>query len=148
MAPERDWTKELSKIDKRLESISDEALYPTSGAKSATARAEAVAQQRTTSTLGVFARLLLSVALGVGMLFWPYETRCGLGLAAYLGAVTVLVASGLWSSVWTWRHRTGRGHALSLLVLLWGLVLGATEVLPRVGYAKPDVMHPATWTCR
>jgi len=36
---------------------------------------------------------------------------------------------------------------LSLLLILWGLVLGSMEVLPRVGYAKPDLAHPATWAC-
>jgi len=26
-------------------------------------------------------------------------------------------------------------------------VLGAIEVLPRVGYAKPTPVHPAYWMC-
>jgi hypothetical protein len=34
-------------------------------------------------------------------------------------------------------------HTLSLLVLLWGLVLAAREVLPRTGYAR----HVRTWSC-
>jgi hypothetical protein len=150
---DRDWTKELSKIDKQLESISDEALFPTKGgpakgAKETAARAEAVEKQRTTSTFGVFLRLMLSVALGVGILFWPYDARCGFGLAGYLAAVGVVTASGVWSAIWTWRHRSARGHTLSLLLILWGLVLGAMEVLPRIGYGKPDAMHPATWACK
>jgi hypothetical protein len=91
---------------------------------------------------------LLSIALGVGILFWPYDARCGFGLAGYLAAVGVVTASGIWSAVWTWRHRSARGHTLSLLLILWGLVLGAMEVLPRIGYGKPDVMHPATWVCK
>jgi len=53
----------------------------------------------------------------------------------------------VWSSVWTWRHRTARAHVLSLLLILWGMVLGATELLPRLGYAKPDPMRPTGWTC-
>lgn len=150
--PERDWTKELSKIDKQLESISDEALFPTksgppSSPKAAAVRAEAIEKQRTTSTFGVFLRLALSVALGVGILFWPYEARCGIALAGYLAAVGAVVGSGVWSAVWTWRHRSARGHMLSLLLVVWGLVLGAMEVLPRVGYAKSDPLHPATWGC-
>jgi hypothetical protein len=151
---ERDWTKELAKIDKQLESVSDEALFPakTSGpaksAKAAASKAENLEKQRTTSTLGVFLRLLLSVALGIGILWWPYDARCGFGLAGYLAAVGIVTASGIWSAVWTWRHRSARGHTVSLLLILWGLVLGAMEVLPRVGYGKPDVMHPATWVCK
>jgi hypothetical protein len=96
----------------------------------------------------VFLRLLLSVALGVAIVFWPYDARCGFGLAGYLAAVSVVTASGIWSAVWTWRHRSARGHTLSLLLVFWGVILGAMEVLPRVGYAKADAMHPATWVCR
>jgi hypothetical protein len=151
--PERDWAKEMKKIDRQLESISDEALFPTKagatkGPKAAAAQAENLEKQRTTSTLGVFLRLLLSVALGVGIYFWPYDARCGFGLFGYLAAVGVVTASGIWSAVWTWRHRSARGHTLSLLLILWGATLGAMEVLPRIGYAKTDALHPATWTCR
>jgi hypothetical protein len=150
---ERDWTKEMTKIDRQLESISDEALFPTKsgpgkGPTAAAAKAENLEKQRSTSTLGVFLRLLLSVALGVGIAFWPYDARCGLGLAGYLAAVGVVTASGIWSAVWTWRHRSARGHTLSLLLVLWGVILGSMEVLPRIGYAKTDALHPATWTCK
>ena len=31
----------------------------------------------------------------------------------------------------------GAAHLLSLLLVMWGVVLGAIEVLPRIGYAKP-----------
>jgi hypothetical protein len=143
----RDWDKELAKIDRQLESASDETMFPTAPAKTPVARAEAVAQQEKTSTFGAVARLALVVALGVGMLFWPYGARCGLGLAAYLGAVGVLIGGGVWSALWTWRNRTARAHVLSLLVLLWGLVLGGMEILPRTGYAKPTLDHPAIWRC-
>ena len=149
--PERDWAKEMKKIDRQLESISDEALFPTKanptkGPIAAAARAENLEKQRTTSTLGVFLRLLLSVALGVGIYFWPYDARCGFGLFGYLAAVGVVTPSGIWSAVWTWRQRSARGHALSLLLILWGATLGAMEILPRIGYAKTDALHPATWT--
>jgi hypothetical protein len=92
-------------------------------------------------------RLLLATALGVGMVFWPYEARCGGGLFGYLAATGMLVAAGTWSAMWTWRHRSARGHAWSLLLILWGGILGAREVLPRIGYAIPSEAHPATWMC-
>lgn len=145
---DRDWSKELAKIDRQLESVSDEALFPSKTAATPAAKQEAVQAQRTTSSLGAFARLALSVALGVGILFWPYEARCGFGLFTYLAAVAVVTVSGVWSAVWTWRHRTARGHVLSLLIVLWGLVLGSIEVLPRVGYAKPDAVRAAGWMCK
>jgi hypothetical protein len=143
----KDWDSELKKIDRMMEGASDEALLPAKSAPTPQAKAEAVAKQKGTSTLGVMARLVLAVALGVGMLFWPYEARCGLGLAAYLAAVGVVVGAGVWTSIWTWRHRSSRGHVLSLLLILWGGILGAIEILPRAGYAKPDPTR-ATWGCQ
>lgn len=145
--PDRDWNRELAKIDKQLESVADEQLFPKSAAKTTPERQEIVEKQSRTSTLGVMMRLLLAVALGVGMLFWPYEARCGLGLLGYLAAVGVLVTAGIWSAVWAWRHRAGKAHLLSLLIAVWGTILGAQELLPRVGYAKPTLDHPSVWQC-
>jgi hypothetical protein len=142
-----DWDKEMKKIDKQLESISDDALISTSGAKAPAEKARVAEVQRTTTTFGVFARLVLAVALGVAMLFWPYSVRCGPGLFAYLFASTMVGVAGVWSAVWTWRHRASQAHVLSLLLVVWGLVLAGLEVLPRVGYAFPTVAHPATWMC-
>jgi hypothetical protein len=142
-----DWDKEMAKIDRQLESISDEALLPSSGARSPAEKDAIVSTQGKTRTLGVLTRLVLAVVLGVAMIFWPYSTRCGAGLFGYLAAVGVLVTAGIWTAVWTWRHRTARGHVVSLLVLGWGLLLGATELLPRLGYAKPTPEHPAIWMC-
>ena len=142
----KDWDSELKKIDRMMEGASDEALLPAKTAKTPQARAEMVEKQRTTSTLGVMARLVLATALGVGMLFWPYDAKCGVGLAGYLAATGAVVAGGVWSAIWTWRHRSSRGHILSLLLILWGGVLGAIEILPRIGYAKPDAARPG-WSC-
>ena len=148
MADSRDWSKELSKIDRQLESISDDALFPkpAPGAP-AERRAEVREKQAGTKTWGVFLRLALATALGVAVLFWPYEARCGLNLAAYLGATSVVAVAGVWSAVWAWRHRSGRAHALALLLVLWGGILTAMEILPRVGYAKPDPTRPPGWVC-
>ena len=145
--PPSKWDKELAKIDKQLESLSDEALLPARPDAGPAARAETQAIQRETTTLGVMSRLLLATALGVGMAFWPYSARCGTGLFAYLGAVGVLMAAGAWSAVWTWRHRSAKAHLLSLLLILWGGTLAAMEVLPRIGYAIPTEAHPAAWMC-
>ena len=148
--PDRNWDSEMKKIDRQLESVSDEALFPTKGGQAPptpAARAANVEKQQSTSTLGVVLRLGLATALGVGMLFWPYGARCGFGLAAYIAATAAVVVGGVWSAVWAWRHRAGRAHSLALLLVLWGLVLGAIEVLPRVGYAKPTIDHPAIWSC-
>jgi hypothetical protein len=142
-----DWDKEMKKIDKQLESISDDALISTSGKKAPAEKAKVAEVQRTTTTFGVFARLMLAVILGLAMLFWPYSVRCGPGLFAYLFASAMVGVGGVWTAVWTWRHRSSQAHILSLLLVVWGLVLAGLEVLPRVGYAIPTTSHPATWMC-
>lgn len=143
-----DWDAELKKIDKQLESISDGAMIPAPKKGAPPAAKSAVTQERaTTRTWPAFLRLALATALAVGILFWPYPSRCGAGLAGYLAAVTVVTLGGLWSSVWTWRHRTARAHILSLLLVGWGIVLGAMEILPHTGYAKPDPARPVGFAC-
>ncbi|MBI2796851.1 MAG: hypothetical protein HYX65_09120 [Gemmatimonadetes bacterium] len=144
---DRNWDQELARIDRQLESVSDAALFP-SAAKASPAERQAIDTRRAgTRTWGAFLRLALSVAVGVGIVFWPYPARCGLGLGVYLLAVAGVLTGGVWSAIWTWKHRTPRAHALSLLVVAWSLVLGAIELLPRTGYALPTAAHPAAWIC-
>ena len=147
----KDWDKELAKIDKQLESVSDAQLFPdTKPAPAAPGKAAApvagtsvAASREAARSWPAILRLTLAVALGIGILFWPYDNRCGAGLAGYLVAVTAVFGAGIWSAVWTWRHRAARAHTLSILLIGWGLLLGATEVLPRIGYAKQTL----TWSC-
>ena len=147
---DRDWEAEMKKIDRAMGKVSDDTSVAAAKAPAQAAapvRLGSPSPAAATSRLGLFARVGLAVALGVGIVFWPYAARCGAGLAAYLGAVIVLVTAGGWSALWAWRHRSGKSHILGLLILVWGLVLASTEVLPRVGYAIPTVNHPADWTC-
>lgn len=139
---ERDWDAEMKKIDRHLAVAPGPARLPLEREG-----APAPVPSRATSAFGVYARLALAGALGVGILFWPYGSRCGFGLAGFLGAVTILIVAGLWSSVWTWRHRAARAHVLSLLLVMWGLALASVDVLSRTGWAKPSENHPARWSC-
>jgi putative flippase GtrA len=161
-----DWDKELAKIDKQLAKMGDDELVAPSparpslpagpakgGQKAAHAHAPATADVGSApltraAKFGLYGRVGLSVALAVGMMFWPYDAKCGAGVALYLGAVIAVLVSSVWSAVWSWRHRAARLHTLSLLLLTWGLVLGAVDILPRVGYAKPTLLHPAAWACK
>ena len=143
---DRDWDAEMRKIDQQLASIPSNASTPVRAQPQGGGGAVPMGRPET-STFGVMARLGLACALGVAIVFWPYSARCGLGLAGYLAAVTTLVVAGVWSSVWTWKHRSAKAHTVSLLLLTWGLVLAAADVLPRIGYAKPSANHPANWTC-
>lgn len=151
-----DWDRELSKIDRQLASIPDApgaageaAAAPPEpgGVDDAGAARERLARRTGTRTWGAFVRLALATALGIAILFWPYGSRCGGGLAVYLLAIAAVVTGGLWSAVWTWRHQTARAHVLSLLLVLWGLTLAAVEVLPRAGYAKADAARPVGFAC-
>jgi hypothetical protein len=143
-----DWDAELKKIDRQLESMSDSALIPAAPRNAPPAvQAQVAAERASTRTWPAFLRLTLAAALGIGILFWPYPKQCGVGLGGYLVAVGVVTLGGLWSSVWTWRHRTARAHVLSLLLVVWGILLGALEILPHAGYAKPDADRPAGWSC-
>ena len=168
---DRNWDAELAKIDKQLSSISDEQLVAeqragaappaaaTRDKRAALASGPAVPAAgtaysptivKTKTGAGVWAgwlKVTIAVAAAVGLMFWPWPGRCGLpliGFTAATGAVTLL---GLWSAVGTWRHRLGLAHAASLIVVVWGLVLGAREVLPRVGYAIPTLDRGAGWNC-
>lgn len=151
---DKDWAKEMAKIDKQLESVSDAQLFPEKakpGAPAAPGAAAAgasvspkvAADRAAARSWPAILRLTLSVLLGVGIMFWPYENRCGGGLIAYLLAVGAVMASGVWSAIWTWRHNAARAHILSILLIAWGVMLGASEILPRVGYAKQAL----TWSC-
>ena len=151
---DRDWDKELAKIDAEMAKSANRpapaAPRPSAAPSAAPAAAPMAGMPSAapaTTSFGVYARLTLAVAVGVGIIFWPYANRCGMGLAGYLGAVSAVIVSGAWSAVWTFRHRAGRAHFLSLLLVLWGLILASIDVLPRIGYAKPTTEHPATWSC-
>ncbi|MDB4906318.1 MAG: hypothetical protein JWO05_1102 [Gemmatimonadetes bacterium] len=144
---DRDWEAEMKKIDRQLESVSDKALFPQKEGATPAQQAKVTEQRAGTSTLGVFLRLTLAVALAVGVVFWPYGSRCGVGLFGYLGAVTVVGVGGVWSAVWSWRHRAARAHMLSLLLVLWAILLASMEVLPRTGYARADVSRPVGFGC-
>ncbi len=161
---DRNWDAELAKIDKQLASVSDEALLaertaasappgrPAAGvargaSREAPSRAAASAVAPAGGRWVGWLKVALAVAAAAGLMVWPWPAACGaplLGFTAAAGGVAVL---GLWSAVGTWRHRLGLAHVASLLVVAWGLVLGAREVLPRVGYAVPTAARGLGWSC-
>ena len=164
---DRNWEAELAKIDKQLSSISDEQLVaerkaaaaaPPVSAKALAASPTVVPAPRGTVAASSapkpaggpwasWVKVSIAVAGAVGLMFWPWSPRCGLPLLGFTAATGVVALLGAWSALGTWRHRLGLAHAASLLVVLWGLVLGSREILPRVGYAVPTVERAAGWTC-
>ncbi len=93
--------------------------------------------------LGLWFRVLLGFTLGAMMLSWPYSRDCGFPLAGYLVAVSCVILAGGWAAVSAWKFRAALAHILSLVLLFWGVVLVAEQLLPRIGYA----VDRATWEC-
>ena len=149
----RDWDKELADIDKIIAKTPPGKLTPapSEGAAPPPARASAAAPPvaalpappRKGAALSTWLRVLLGVALAAGLTQWPYFHACGSGLFLYLGAIGVAMLAGVWGAATSWRRRMGLAHTISLMVILSSGVLAASEVLPRVGYAK----RVATWWC-
>ena len=93
--------------------------------------------------IGLWGRVALGVMLGVMMTGWPYFKDCGLPLFGYLTAVATVVMAGGWAAITAWKLQNGVAHIIALILLFWGLVLTADELLPRTGYAAAQ----ATWQC-
>ncbi|HYW30535.1 MAG TPA: hypothetical protein VE869_03430 [Gemmatimonas sp.] len=173
---DRNWDAELAKIDKQLSSISDEqlladqraALAPAAGsakalpgkpmAPAATAKPSAAAGTVAGTVAGATPRpaagpwaswlkVSVAVAAAAGLMFWPWPAQCGLPLVGFTAATGAVTLLGVWSAAGTWRHRLGLAHLASLLVVGWGLALGARETLPRIGYAIPTAERAAGWSC-
>jgi len=129
----RDWDKELAEIDRQIARVP--AGQP--------ARASSALPPGRRAVFTTWLRVLLGLAVAGGITQWPYLHDCGLNLLFYEVAIGTVIVAGVWSSITSWQRRLGLAHFLSLLVLLWGLVLSAREILPRVGYAKVS----ANWLC-
>ena len=149
----KQWDKKLAEVDRAIarlptkappESSKPASTKPAASAPAqASVRAPAVRGPAPVRPLGVWVRVGLTAVLAVALTQWPFAQACGLGLAAYLAAVGVVLVSGVWGTVSAWRLRLPKTHALALLTLLGGLTLVALEVLPRIGYASTTL----TWTC-
>lgn len=155
----RNWDKELAEIDKviaRMPAQPPPAQAPArvppgtppAGPPGA-ARAQPVLTSggatpiRRRDRAATWVWIALALALGVLMPLWPQARDCGLGLIYYLAAGAALVITALLGARAAWRRRQGLAHTMALLLLAWGGVLVAREVLPRVGYAA----DAATWRC-
>ncbi len=160
---DRNWEAELAKIDKQLASVSDDQLLAKPiapgkalppGKSSPTVASAPSARVSTTSatasptgTWRGWVKVLIAVAAAAGLMFWPFAGHCGWPLIGFTAATGAVALLGVWSAVGTWRHRLGVAHFASLLVIVWGVLLGAREVLPRIGYVIPTELRGAHWQC-
>ena len=156
MTGPRDWDKEMAEIDKMI--AADKSPPPASpgpaapqlparsgapAAAPAAARTTPVATTRPRDTLGVWLKAILG-ALGLAaLLVWPYGTTCGTPLYGFLAGAAAVAAAGAWTMGSAWSHRRGLAHIVGTLILLGGLALAASEILPRTGYTAVA----KTWTC-
>jgi hypothetical protein len=150
---ERDWDKEMAEVDRLLKRLPNADPTLGRGSSTPTVRRPVVGggggSARDAGTpsggrLGTWARVVLGLLIGVGVApgVWPYTHGCGLHLIFYLIGVTAVIGAGVWSSFSSWKRRLGFAHVLSQLLIVWGVLLLAGEVLPRVG-AKPQ----GVWLC-
>ena len=121
----RDWDKELAKIDKatRRQAVGRRAAGAdrrcrrrrASGAPPRRAARPAAEPGSVGAHLAFWTRCS-RVALGVGIAVLAVSaSACGLQLVVYLGAAVGRGGRGVWSAVWTWRHRARARPLLSLL---------------------------------
>jgi len=141
---DRDWDNEMREVDRLLSKLP--YAEPKPGGDATLRKPVAAvggARSGPPTWAATWGRVALGLAIGIGMTQWPYTHGCGLRLGAYLAGVAAVVAAGIWSSISSWKGRLALAHILSELLIIWGLVLAAREVLPRVGYAKAL----APWLC-
>jgi hypothetical protein len=150
---ERDWDKEMAEVDRLLKKLpeADPSLGRGAGA-APTVKRPAVASSTPAAFddlrgggqwIGTWTRVILGLLIGIGMTQWPYTHGCGLKFIFYMLGVFAVLAAGCWSSLSSWKRRLGVAHVLAQGLIIWGLVLAAREILPRIGYATV----PAAWLC-
>ena len=144
---EINWAVELRKIEREYDGLPPEPSPTEVRQRRESERKEREHQEARAASFGAYFRLTLILGLAVSIAAWPYPTTCGLSVWGYLSALAVLVAGGIWTLAATWQCRAPWRHGVTLLVILWALTLGASEVLPRVGYAMPAPGRPTSWSC-
>jgi len=147
---ERDWDREMREVDRLLAKLpeADPALgrgvptvpvSPRPGVAgvgpSGTLHA---GPARGRAWITTWMRVCLGLALGVGMLVWPYTHACGLKLVFYLVGATAVTVAGVWSALTSWKRRLGIAHTLSIILIIWGLGLAGRQLLPRL-YGKTPI---------
>jgi len=155
MTDDRDWDREMAKIDRLIgKEAPPPAPNPTSRLPAAPDTAASRAPERKTSApvaqvpvAGGGLRVWLTTLLGpvgiAALAMWPYGTTCGTWLWVYLLGVLAVFGASLMAMRAAWQHRRPVAMAVGVLTLIAALGLAAMIVLPRVGYAAASL----TWTC-
>jgi hypothetical protein len=145
---EINWAVELRKIEREFDGLPPEPTPSELRQRRDADRKEREHQDALAASFGVYFRLTLVVCLAVSVALWPYDVSCGPMLFGYLLAVAVLIVGGMWTAVATFTYRMAWRHLIALALIVWGSVLGAAEVLPRIGYANPAPGRGTSWSCQ
>lgn len=144
---EIDWNTELRKVERQFDGLPPEPTAEELRAWRAAEEREQRRRDEVNGAAGAWTRLFLVIALVGSLYFWPYARVCGAGLSGFVGAEGVVTVGGIWVLMYSWRRRVRLAHAAAFVVVLVGLTLVSLELLPRIGYAKPDPTRPARWAC-
>ena len=136
-----DWDRELKRIEREFDGGSPDPVIRLENTRKTSHR------HGRGRAWAVWLRLFLVAGLAVGMYFWPYPRTCGVGLFSFMGAATLVGAGSLWVAASSWQARLVKPHAVSMLMLVVALGLLASQIMPRVGYAKVDAARPPSWLC-
>jgi hypothetical protein len=140
---ERDWDREMREVDKLLAKLpeADPTLgrgVPTVPVSPRPLVGGAAPPASARAWFTTWMRVGLGLALGIGMLAWPYGHSCGFKLVFYLIGATTVTVAGVWGALSSWRRRLGWAHALSIVLIIWGLGLAGRQLLPRM-YGKQPI---------
>ncbi|PYO73076.1 MAG: hypothetical protein DMD64_08465 [Gemmatimonadetes bacterium] len=149
---DRDWDREMREVDRLLAKLPE--AEPTLGRGVPTVPVSPrpglgvgavgaggtlpASPARGRAWITTWMRVGLRLALGIGMIVWPYSHACGLKLVFYLIGATAVTVAGVWSALTSWKRRLGIAHTLSIILIIWGLGLAGRQLLPRL-YGKTPV---------
>ena len=142
-----DWKSELRKAERQFDGLPPEPTAEELRRWRLEAEREQRRRDEVNGAVGAWTRLCLVIALTAALYFWPYARTCGAGLYGLLGAELAVVLGGAWVAIYAWRRRTGRAHVAACVLALVGISLIAVEMLPRIGYARPDRSRPSRMSC-
>jgi hypothetical protein len=142
-----DWKVELRKIEREFDGKPPMPSPAVIKARRDREQREKEAVELRVTQLSALARLSLVIALTAALPWWPYATRCGAGVAGLVAAYAMVAIGGLWVAAYSWRHRLAASHALALAFLMAGLLLVASQVLPRAGYVTIHGVDASGWSC-
>ena len=144
---EINWAVELRKIEREYDGLPPEPTPGELRQQRDAERRERERQDAVAASFGVYFRLTLVVCLAVCLAAWPFDVTCGGMLLGYLAAIGLLMIVGIWTATATFTHQMPRRHLTALLIICWGITLGAAQILPRIGYAIPAPGRASTWSC-